>query len=458
MIDSTAHRHLRGLIEVEEFSDPPHTEPRLYQSKPVTPIATPPPMVSSLQAQLRPDQWQQDSSGIGCFQHQAKGNPNNIIKHYIANPGNITVLPWDEALQIIDKFGLTTAKLHLIFAAHTMRQDKPWSSQFTLKGSDLIEEMGWDKNHNSPAYEKRKNIAMVAFVLDCLLIEATWVEGRHKKGGILASVETSRMWNVQVQLTGQRNLEGKIEQPDEVYVTVQPGLWTRSFLNKAGCQAKDALYQFGYLAQEVLKIDPYHDELALRLAILLTMESRFRTSGTYEVKNLLEALLPQTVIDEARCNRDKAYKLANRWNHALAALMELSQAFQVEFDPKTYPEDLRPGSKARKPRGYFEQLLAAKITIHPPAPIPGLLTTKTKPEPTQPKLKSARRTTSSPTSQRAKLTGDQIRNARNAKSWSQATLAGWLGVSQRYVSMIERGDRIPTPEQESNIRQLLNIQ
>jgi DNA-binding transcriptional regulator YiaG len=458
MIDSTAHRHLRGLVEVEEFSDPPHTEPRLYQSKPITPIATPPPMVSSLQAQLRPDQWQQDSLGIGYFQHQAKGNPNNIIKHYIANPGNITVLPWDEALQIIDKFGLTTAKLHLIFAAHTMRQDKPWSSQFTLKGSDLIEEMGWDKNHNSPAYEKRKNIAMVAFVLDCLLIEATWVEGKHKKGGILASVETSRMWNVQVQLTGQRNLEGKIEQPDEVYVTVQPGLWTRSFLNKAGCQAKDALYQFGYLAQEVLKIDPYHDELALRLAILLTMESRFRTSGTYEVKNLLEALLPQTVIDEARCNRDKAYKLANRWNHALAALMELSQAFQVEFDPKTYPEDLRPGSKARKPRGYFEQLLAAKITIHPPAPIPGLLTTKTKPEPTQPKLKSARRTTSSPTSQRAKLTGDQIRNARNAKSWSQATLAGWLGVSQRYVSMIERGDRIPTPEQESNIRQVLNIQ
>jgi DNA-binding transcriptional regulator YiaG len=458
MIDSTAHRHLRGLIEVEEFSDPPHTEPRLYQSKPVTPIATPPPMVSSLQAQLRPDQWQQDSSGIGCFQHQAKGNPNNIIKHYIASPGNITVLPWDEALQIIDKFGLTTAKLHLIFAAHTMRQDKPWSSQFTLKGSDLIEEMGWDKNHNSPAYEKRKNIAMVAFVLDCLLIEATWVEGRHKKGGILASVETSRMWNVQVQLTGQRNLEGKVEQPDEVYITVQPGLWTRSFLNKAGCQAKDALYQFGYLAQEVLKIDPYHDELALRLAILLTMESRFRTSGTYEVKNLLEALLPQTIIDEARCNRDKAYKLANRWNHALAALMELSQAFQVEFDPKTYPEDLRPGSKARKPRGYFEQLLAAKITIHPPAPIPGLLTTKTKPEPTQPKLKPARRTTSSPTSQRAKLTGDQIRNARNAKSWSQATLAGWLGVSQRYVSMIERGDRIPTPEQESNIRQLLSIQ
>jgi hypothetical protein len=34
------------------------------------------------------------------------------------------------------------------------------------------------------------------------------------------------------------------------------------FLNKAGSKLKEALYQFGYIAQEVLKIDPYHDELA----------------------------------------------------------------------------------------------------------------------------------------------------------------------------------------------------
>lgn len=83
------------------------------------------------------------------------------------------------------------------------------------------------------------------------------------------------MWNVQIELTGQQNLEGKIDQSDEVYITVQPGLWTHAFLNKAGCFAKKALYQFGYLAQDILKIDAYHDELALRLALHLTMESRF---------------------------------------------------------------------------------------------------------------------------------------------------------------------------------------
>jgi hypothetical protein len=157
---------------------------------------------------LRPDQWQQDSLGIGYFQHQAKGNPNNIIKHYIANPGNITVLPWDEALQIIDKFGLTTAKLHLIFAAHTMRQDKPWSSQFTLKGSDLIEEMGWDKTTIPQLMRSARTLLWWLFVLDCLLIEATWVEGRHKKGGILAAlnlphVERSSSTNWSTKSRGQ---------------------------------------------------------------------------------------------------------------------------------------------------------------------------------------------------------------------------------------------------------------
>ncbi|NQZ64707.1 MAG: hypothetical protein HRT59_22190, partial [Crocosphaera sp.] len=32
-------------------------------------------------------------------------------------------------------------------------------------------------------------------------------------------------------------------------------------------------------------------------------------SGIYKVQTLLEALLPKTVIDEARLNRDKARKL-----------------------------------------------------------------------------------------------------------------------------------------------------
>ncbi len=450
---------LEGMIGVRQISEPPPTEPPLYQkNEHITPAATAAPMVSSLRAQLRKDQWGKDSLGLGYFLHQAKGKPSNIIEHYITSPGDITTLPWDEALQIIDKFGLTTAKLHLILSAHTMRQNKPWESKFTLKASEIIAELGWDKRTDLNKFQKLNEVAKASFALGCLLIKAVWVEGRGKKR-VECSVQTSRMWETVVDVRGgQLNLEGKIDEPTEVYITVRPGLWTYAFLNKAGCEAKKALYQFGYLAQDILKIDPYHDELALRLGLHLTVESRFHTSGTYKVQTLLEALLPQTVINAAKEDRDKARKLTNRWNHALEVLLGLKRAFQIEFDPATYPEELRPGSKTRKPKGYFEQLLAAKITIHPPAPIPELLAAKTEPLPVLPELKPEASNLGSPAAKSTELTGTQLRNARQAKGWSQAKLAGLLGVSQRYISMFERGERIPSSKQESKLRKLLNIQ
>ncbi|MGL4884443.1 MAG: helix-turn-helix domain-containing protein, partial [Waterburya sp.] len=236
-----------------------------------------------------------------------------------------------------------------------------------------------------------------------------------------------------------------------------PGLWTDSFLNKAGCEAKKALYQFGYLAQDILKIDPYQDDLALRLGLHLTVESRFHISGTYKVQTLLEALLPKTTINEALDDRDKARKLTNRWNYALKVLSELTRAFQIEFDAATYPEELRPSSKIRKPRGYFEQLLAAKITIHPPAPIPELLAAKTQRKQVKPKIGSSPKNVKEPTRQTITLTGTQIKNARQAKGWSQGQLAGFLGVSQNLVSLIERDKRSINKKLRTKVGKLLEV-
>ena len=217
------------------------------------------------------------------------------------------------------------------------------------------------------------------------------------------------------------------------------------------------MYQFGYLAQDILKIDPYHDDFALRLGLHLTVESRFHTSGTYKVQTLLEALLPKTIINEALDNRDKARKLTNRWNHALEILSGLKRAFQIEFDPVTYPEELRPSCKARKPRGYFEQLLTAKITIHPPAPIPELLAAKTQPRQIKPKIDPPLKTVKEPTAKTTTITGAQIKNARKAKGWSQGQLAGFLGVSQNLVSLVERDKRSINKKLRTKVGKLLEI-
>lgn len=440
-----------GFKKNNENKAIPVTESRLTNA--VVPIPSFAAFSSAIVAQIRKDLWSKDSNGIAYFKHQAKGNYKNYIEHYISNPGDIEVLPLEQAEQIIDKFGFNTVKLHLIFAAHTMNQPKPWDGKFNLKASDVIKYLGWDKRTDLPVHQKLSEIAKTAFVLDCLLVKSVWVEGRNKKGGINASTPTGRMWNVVVDPRGEQNLEGKVEKPKEVYITVQPGLIFHSFLNKAGSKLKEALYQFGYLAQDLLRIDPYHDELALRLAIHLAMDSRIHTSGKYRVETLLKHLLPHTVIDTARSDKRKGYDLKQRWDNALKLLMNLR--WQIQFD-ESYPEWLQPGSKVKKPNGarkmkIIEWLLQAKITIHPPEPIPDLLATKVKPKP---KAKNQKRVSAA----RTRLTSDQIRKGRNAKGWSQRKLAGWLGVSDVLIGYWEKGKRTPSEEMEKKLRELLQIE
>lgn len=421
----------------------PTVESSLFQTESITTIPTAVAMVSSIYAQLRKDLWKQDENGLGYFQHRAKGNPDNYVEHYISSPGDVEILPWEQAEQIIDKFGFTTVKLHLLFAAHTMNQSEPWKSSFVLKGTTLLKELGWDRRTDIPIHEKLSEIAKAAFVLDCLLVKSVWVEGRGSRGRIDASTPTGRMWTVVIEPHGQLDVNGKISRPEEVFLGVQPGLIFERFLNKAGSKLREALYQFGYIAQEVLKIDPYHDELALRLAIHLTMDSRIHPSGKYQVGALLKTILPSAIINTARKDYRRAFDLKKRWDNALLLLMQLS--WLVEFGD-SYPETIRPSSQSRNPKGYLEILLAAEITIKPKAPIPELLANNTKTRRSKPALK--------PTST---LTGEQIRQAREAKAWNQRQLAGWMGVSQSLINHWEKGKRTPNPTQEDQLKRVLNI-
>jgi DNA-binding transcriptional regulator YiaG len=440
-----------GFKQDNENKPVPVTESKLTNA--VLPVPTFAAFTSAITAQLRKDLWSKDSNGFAYLKHQAKGNQKNYIEHYISSPGDIELLPLEQAEQIIDKFGFNTVKLHLIFAAHTMNQERPWDSKFSLKASDIIKYLGWDKRTDLPVHQKLNEIAKAAFVLDCLLVKSVWIEGRNKKGGIDASTPTGRMWNVVVDPRGEQNSEGKVEQPKEVYITVQPGLIFYSFLNKAGSRLKEALYQFGYLAQDILRINPYHDELALRLAIHLAMDSRIHVSGQYRVETLLKHLLPHTVIDTAREDKRKGYDLKQRWDNALKLLKKLN--WQIQFD-ESYSEWLQPGSKEKQPveakkMKIIEWLLQAKITIKPPEPIPELLANKAKPKPKTQNQKQIPAMTTG-------ITSDQIRKARNAKGWSQRKLAGWLGVSQSLVKMWENGKRTPSEEMETKLRELLEVQ
>lgn len=433
---------------------PSFSSNRSLEFDPIAVIPTSIPIASSIRAQLRPDLWQQNSDDLAVFQYRSRSNPNNYIEHFITNPGDIEMMPWEAAEQIINKFGFDTVKLQLIFAARTMQEDEPWNSTFTLKATDIVQLLGWDRNHNTTLSEKRSAVASTAYALSCMLVKSVWVEGRGKKK-VDASTPIGRMWDVLIDIHGQMDwLSSKIEKPEEVYITVSPGLWTKHFLNRAGSRAKEALHQFGYLAQDILRIDPYHNEMALRLAIQLTLDSRIRVRNQnpydYQVVSLLEEVLPKVEIEKALQDKHKARDLKNRWNKALELLLSLG--WQIEFDPKTYPDWLQPSSTAPKPDDWrkirvIDRLLQAKLTIKPPHPIPSLLAG----------IKDPKKPKAIAPTPAQELTGEEIRKAREEQGWSRKELGGFMDLSADYIGKLERGDRVITPELEARLRKLLRL-
>jgi DNA-binding XRE family transcriptional regulator len=449
------------LQPVETVKPIPLGEVPLSQIDQVAAIPTGLPIVSSISAQLKADLWQPDANGIAYFRYHAKNNTSNYLEHYITSPGDIEALPWEAAEQIINKFGFNTVKLQLIFAAYAMRQSQPWEGTFTIKATDIIEELGWDRNHSSNLPAKRNELASIAYALSCLMVKAVWIEGRGKKQ-VDASTPIGRMWEVLIDSHGQFDwISGKINEPDEVYITVRPGLWTAHFLNQAGSKAKEALYQFGYLALNILKLDPYHDELTLRLAIHLTLDVRIRARDRnpyeYRVKTLLEAVMPETTIQEARKSSEKARGLFSRWTHALSLLASLGwqplaadpSNSNIVFYTQPYPEWLIPDSGLKKPRGWVDLWLEQKLMIKPPHPIPDRMDSLINPK--KPGPKALKSTTQKP------LAGTDVKDARKAKKWTQAKLAGTLGVHQSMIAKIESGDRPIKSDLEADLRRVLEL-
>ncbi|MEL6162959.1 MAG: helix-turn-helix transcriptional regulator [Cyanobacteria bacterium J06628_3] len=435
-LDKLSLATLENLLDSTSKSVP-ITEETL---KEITGLPTPAPLRASVESHYRPDKWKKGANNFGVFESISKTNPKNRVEVYVGGEKDGDILAWEAALQVIDLMGIDAAKLQLVFASYAFNSSIRNKPTFTLKGTEIIKQIGWDKKHRINASEKLAKIASIAFHLGRMLMECTWVEGKPKGNKVDVSVSISPLWVIEVDARGQKNIfTEKVDAPEEIYINVSPGPWAEKWLNRMGMKAGMALHQFGWLATELLKIDPYHDELALKLAIHLTMASRIKMQdkNQYEHKagSLLEAIELEARINAAHQEKRQAYNLKQRWDSALTLLMSMN--WRVIFDDTTYPEWLRPNSKAKKPSNsrkekIIDRLWKAKITIMPPEPIPMLLTRKAAPS----KLKSAKRTKSETI-----LTGADIRKKREAKGVSQKALAEWTGKTKAWLCMVEKGKR-----------------
>lgn len=106
----------------------------------------------------------------------------------------------------------------------------------------------------------------------------------------------------------------------------------------------------------------------------------------------------------------------------------------------------------------------AKLTIKPPTPIPELIASKAKltverlQSKVKPKVEQLQSKAKPTQEQHISLSSSQVKEARITKGWSQAKLAGFLGVSQNLISLIERGERTFNAQLAAQIQTLLDIQ
>ncbi|MEA5511927.1 helix-turn-helix transcriptional regulator [Crocosphaera sp. UHCC 0190] len=425
----------------------PITATRLFQNSPYAPIASCMPVVSGLEAITKNYLWQDNGELPAFFKKGCKSNSSNYIVHYITSPGDITLLPFREAQEIINKFSLDAGKLHLLFSAYCMKTTEPWRSEFTLKASDILKIFN-ENRKDFNKLQKLKEIASTAFMLDSLLVKAEWEEGK-KNGKVMVSVAISRMWNISFNYQGHKNLFGEIETPEEIYITIQPGLWTKEFLNKAGQKARKALYQFGYISEELFKLNAYRDEFILRGLMYLTLASRFHPHGNYKVLTLLKECIcinPDEKIAKAKSDRHSRLKLTNRWDNFLMTLSKMG--WNITYDPVTYPEMLQPNSEKKKPRGYFEKWLEARLTILPPLDIPPYTRT----------LSTQKSSGTRKAKKDKSITASEIKAARLKKGWSQRQLAGKAGISASFICLIEKGTRNPDTKLMTHLCQLLDLE
>lgn len=397
------------------------------------------PIYTGYKAMVEKDTWTEETiSNLAIYRYDSKSNTNNYIEHFINkdNTKKIITLPFSEAIQIIDKFGIDTAKLHLILAVHACRQEKPWESNFILKGTDLIKALGWQKRTDLTMAEKLKKISQLAWAINCLLIKCEWILGKPKNNKVPMKINTSRMWDLAIDEFGQNNLISKeIDELEEVEITVRPGLWTYSFLNEGGQAAQTALYHFSWLSESIMSIDPYHEEAALRIAMIQSIAAyrdSYITVETWLKENLAGA---STRIEKGKNCKVTRSQLKTYWDNILNTLKNVG--FTVNFDPETYPEWLRPDSQENNKRGYFDTLLQARVSIRPPTP------TYLRERKTNPKL--IQKT----------ITGIDIKKARESAGLSLATVADYLKIHRSTLSKKESGDRILKQDEAKEILKVI---
>jgi len=434
-------------------SDRPLTNPNLFTNSQTTRMASALPIweASSILTQNTDLPWKNDVEGR-LYYAKDVGNGQGAIHFWVTE--NLedeypVALAGAAALAVVETFDIRAVCMHLIYAAYATQLDRPWEQDLVIDDRQIEAYLGLKKRTDK---NRRAKLALIEELVKqpCRISTfISWASSGKKE----MTLEKGRLWHLLgTRYHYQQNIDGNKELIGITFI-VRAGLWAKYFLNEEGRKNTTAQYQCGNLPRTLLENVMslwQHREGAARLMVWLLFKSQFSRRQPLSVQTLMEVAYGAQKVEQARHNGELRKKLANTWDEDLLALHERS--WSLHFDLDTYPIEIQPVGFGRKnlqrPRGFFEQLLAARMWIIPEE---NLITEAAALKELPASDQSDPLTIYEP---EPSLTSTQIRAMRTARGWSQRKLSTLSGLSQGLISLIENDERSISPENEENLRQV----
>ena len=433
--------------------DRPQTSPDLFEKGTLTRVTSSLPIweASNILTQSQHLPWTTDPDGKLIYSRNVNGGKGAICFRVAEDTKDEhpSTLAGAAALAVIDTFDMRAACMHLIFAAYASQMEKPWEEELVIDDRQLESYLGLQRRTDKNRREKLELIEEIVKQPCKITTYISWPHQGRNKG---FTVEEGRLWHLlatryhyQQDIFGEEHLAG-------ISFVVKAGLWAKYFLNDEDAQEHYSPSSKGVLSKSLLENVMslwQHRAGAARLMVWLLFKFQLNRLYTIPVRTLMEVAYGAGKVSTAKQDNQLRKKLTNTWDEDLLALHD--RGWQIEFDARSYPSDIQPPGfgreNARRPRGFFDQLLKAQLEIRPPESW-NLSQLESASEPSD---ELATKLTV-PT-----LTGVDVKSQRTTRGWSQRRLATLTGISQGLISMIENETRTITEANESILKQTFDF-
>jgi len=409
------------------------------------------------------EKWGEDDYKRPLYVHRTDGaHLHGSIQYTIIVPSTdnepARVVAPETAWQVLDTCGADTAWLHMLLCAYASdrwRTDKAdYGRAFVIDREQVIRALGIPAISRSEQDRRALEhiTALRSINVQRIDLDPVYIKG-DKALFNFAHMRPHELWNITMRECGQMYWDfggPQIPRYQTWQLVGREGLWAEAFLD-----GPSSLRQFGWISPEQFEsLDRRSCPWAHPLTIELAFRNRFLQGKPITLSNayIIELCGGNTMPSTKQGRYDTQLQVHNAiWATERYGCKPDFSEWPREMWPVPTPEEMDAADDAvfldgagaasrRMPKGYWETWLHCRTTFIMPAAVAV--------------ANAVHRELPAPKPKPAALTGEDVKRLREERGLTQGALAEALGVTQQFISSVERGRRSLNARQQKRLRSL----